>query len=361
MPVSLAERLKDLIQREGAISFHDWMQAALYDRHGGYYQRSDRVRWGREGDYRTSPERSELFAATFARYFVELSDELGDLTIVECGAGDGSFAAGVLSTLKGQSPTIFARTRYVVYDLSNDALDRSRRRLGEFSDRVEFYSDWNLVPINRGIYFANELLDAFPVHRVLKTEHGLAEFYVTVDTSGDFAWSTGPLSSPRLAEFCNAYSLELADGQIIEINITIDDWLAQVAARLEHGYLINVDYGAEAAELYDPVQRPEGTLRGFSRHGFVDDLLAEPGEYDLTTTVNWTQVKATGASLGFQAVEFASQDKFLLKAGLLNQLEYQLSRTESEAEKTALTVGAREMILPGGMASSFQVLVQKRS
>jgi len=185
------------------------------------------------------------------------------------------------------------------------------------------------------------------------------EFYVTVDQGGDFAWATGPLSTPRLAEFCNAY--ELANGQIIDINLAIDDWLAQVAARLEHGYLITVDYGAEAVYLYDPVQRPEGTLRGFSRHGFVDDLLKEPGEYDLTTSVNWTHVKTAAEKLGFQVVEFASQDKFLLKAGLLDQLEYRLGKAESDAEKTALTIGAREMILPGGMASSFQVLVQKRS
>jgi SAM-dependent MidA family methyltransferase len=65
--------------------------------------------------------------------------------------------------------------------------------------------------------------------------------------------------------------------------------------------------------------------------------------------------------MGFEVVEFASQDKFLLKAGLLDQLEYRLSRTKTDAEKTGLSVGAREMILPGGMASSFQVLVQKRS
>lgn len=350
MPVSLAERLKDLIRREGAISFHDWMKAALYDADGGYYQRADRTRWGREGDYRTSPERSELFAATFAHYFAGLSEEL---TIVECGAGNGSFAAGVLSTLRD--------TRYVVYDVSDDALGRSRERLTEFGDRVEFYSDWDGVSVNRGIYFANELLDAFPVHRVLKTVEGLSEFYVTVDTSGDFAWTTGPLSTPRLTEFCNAHSLELANGQVIEINLAIDDWLAQVAAKLEQGYLITVDYGAEAAELYDPVQRPEGTLRGFSRHGFVDDLLAQPGEHDLTTSVNWTQVKTTGERLGFQSIEFASQDKFLLQAGLLDQLEYRLSKAETDAEKTALTIGAREMILPGSMASSFQVLVQKRS
>ena len=349
MPVSLAERLSELIRREGAISFHDWMKAALYDPDGGYYQRSERTRWGREGDYRTSPERSELFAATFAHYFVGLAEEL---TIVECGAGDGSFAFGVLSTLREKNP------RYIVYDVSKDALDRSRERLAEFGDRVEFYSDWNRVSVKRGIYFANELLDAFPVHRVLKTDEGLSEFYVTAQ-GGEFSWTTSPLSTPRLAEFCKGY--ELANGQIIEINLAIDDWLAQVAARLEHGYLITVDYGAEAVDLYDPVERPEGTLRGFSRHGFVDDLLGQPGEYDLTTSVNWTQVKSTGEKMGFQVVEFASQDKFLLKAGLLDQLEYRISKAETDAEKIALTIGAREMILPGGMASSFQVLVQKRS
>ena len=359
MPVSLAERLKDLIPREGAISFHDWMKAALYDPDGGYYQSADRARWGREGDYRTSPERSELFAATFAHYFAGLLDE--DLTIVECGAGNGSFAAGLLSTLREQSPSIFAGTRYIVYDVSDDALSRARERLAQFGDRVEFYSDWDLVSVKHGIVFANELLDAFPIHRVLKTEEGLSEFYVTVDEDGEFGWTTGPLSTPRLTEFCSAHSLELANGQIIEINLAIDDWLTQVAAKLDNGFVITVDYGAEADELYDPIQRPEGTLRGFSRHGFVDDLLAGPGEYDLTTTVNWTQVKTTGERLGFHVVDFASQDKFLLKAGLLDQLEYRLSRVETEAEKTALTIGAREMILPGGMASSFQVLVQKRS
>lgn len=339
------------------------MKAALYDPTSGYYQRSDRERWGRAGDYRTSPELSTLFAATFARYFARLYDELGrpaEWTIVECGAGGGHFAGGVLDTLAQQFPEIWKTTHYIVYDVSDDSLARARKRLVEFGDRVRFVSDWDQISIENGIVFSNELLDAFPVHRVVQTEQGLAELYVGVDANGGFSWSTGALSTPRLAEFCETYSLALTTGQIIEINLEIDEWFARVAGRLANGFVITVDYGAEAGELYDPALRPEGTLRGFSRHGFVDDILAQPGECDITTSVNWTQVKTAGERLGLSVVDFASQDKFLMDAGLLAELEYRLSLTQSEAEKVSLTTGAREMILPGGMASSFQVLVQRR-
>jgi SAM-dependent MidA family methyltransferase len=164
------------------------------------------------------------------------------------------------------------------------------------------------------------------------------------------------LSTPRLAEFSGG----LAQGQIVEINLQVDDWLAEVATKLANGFVITVDYGAESEELYDVALRPNGTLRGFRRHEFVDDVLAHAGECDITASVNWTQVKTVGERLGLRVEEFASQDKFLLQAGLLAELEYRLGVTESEAEKAALTTGAREMILPGGMASSFQVLVQRR-
>ena len=360
MPVSLAERLRESIRREGAITFHDWMKAALYDTQGGYYQRADRMPWGREGDYRTSSERSELFAATFAGYFAQLYDQVESFAIVECGAGDGTFAAGVLHTLQEQFPRAFADTRYVVCELSDDARTRAQQRLREFGERVQFCAGLNSVSASSGIWFANELLDAFPVHRVVQSDEGLSELYVTVAADGSFAWTRGQLSTPRLAEFCSANVPELVNGQIIEINPGLEDWFTQVSTKLEHGFVITVDYGAEAAELYNPALRLQGTLRGFSEHAFVDDLLAQPGNYDLTSSVNWTQVRTIGERLGFEVVDFASQDKFLMNAGLLDRLQYRLSTAETEGEKLSLTTSAREMILPGGMASSFQVLVQKR-
>lgn len=331
------------------------MAAALYDPSFGYYNRSDLQRWGRAADYRTSAERSELFAATFARYFVRVYEELGrpeQWTIVEGGAGEGLFALRVLCELASRHPRVFEATQYCLDEISEDSLRRARVTLAEFQERVSFGSRSVFHPSDPWLYFSNELLDAFPVHRVVKD----GELYVTLDEDNKFVWSVGPFSTPHLAE----YARSLAEGQIIEVNLRVEDWFASVAAGMKQGYVVTVDYGAEEDELYDPVLRPNGTLRAFSQHGFVDDVLSAPGEYDITSSVNWTQVKRVGERLGFQVVEFERQDKFLLGAGLLEELEHRLTRIENVADKLRLTTDAREMILPGSMASSFQVLVQRR-
>jgi SAM-dependent MidA family methyltransferase len=319
------------------------MKAALYDPDGGYYTRSDRQRWGREGDYRTSPERSELFAATCARYFAKLYEELqrpSQWTIVEAGPGAGDFAAGALPALREHYPHVFEATRYVPLDSSAE-LEK-------------------LAPVEAGIFFSNELLDAFPVHRLIRTEEGIAELYVSVDAEEKFVWSMGLLSTPRLLDFCREYAIEFDRGQIVEINLEIDRWLETVATKLKAGYLITVDYGAESFDLYDVALRPQGTLRAFSQHGFVDDVLAQPGDYDITSSINWSQVQAVGERLGFETIAFAPQDRFLIDAGLLDEFQRALNRATTNADKLSLSTGAREMILPGGMGSSFQVLVQKK-
>ena len=328
------------------------MAAALYDPEFGYYNRSDLQRWGREADYRTSAERSELFAATFARYFARLYEELGRparWTIVEGGPGQGWFAQRVLRSLAEEYPHVFEATLYCLEEISEDSTSRARELLAEFGERVCY--KWREM-LDKGIYFSNELLDAFPVHRVVRE----GELHVILDSNNNFTWTTGPFSTPRLAE----PALSLAEGQIIEVNLGVDDWFAGVASKMKQGFVVTVDYGAEEDELYDPLLRPNGTLRAFSKHGFVDEVLSAPGEYDITSSVNWTQVKRTGERLGFETIEFAKQDKFLLSAGLLDELEKRLSRIENQADKLRLTTDAREMILPGGMASSFQVLVQRR-
>ena len=112
--------------------------------------------------------------------------------------------------------------------------------------------------------------------------------------------------------------------------------------------------------MYGAPHRRDGTLRAFRGYAFADDVLAEPGRQDLTASVNWTQVREAGERAGLRTLRFEPQDAFLLRAGLLEQLETESAAARDEAAVARLRLGAREMVLPGGMASHFQVLVQGR-
>ncbi|MCA1634859.1 MAG: SAM-dependent methyltransferase [Acidobacteria bacterium] len=363
-PSTLAARLRERIEREGAITFRDWMEAALYDGRDGYYRRHDLARWGRAGDYRTSPERSVLFASTLARYFAALYEDLGrpqTLHVVEAGGGAGHFAHGLLSALRRDSPHIFDALRYVFDDISPDARARAQSLLAQFGGSVEFrpLAD-NEAPLEAVIVFSNELFDAFPVHRVRVRGGALFEQYVDVDEGGGFVWTEREPSTQQLSAHFARLSIMLSEGQLAEANLDAERWIERLAPLIGAGFVITIDYGDEAANLYGDPRRLGGTLRAFSGHTLSDDVLASPGNQDLTTTVNWTQLREAGARAGLRAVLLERQDRFLLKAGLLEQLERECALAADEAEVARLRLDAREMILPGGMAEHFQVLVQKK-
>ncbi len=365
---ALAERMRDRIRLDGPITFCDWMKDALYDASEGYYCRSDFQRWGREGDYRTSPERSSLFAATFAAYFAGLYDKLGrpsQWTIVEAGGGDGHFAGGVLQTFQNSFPHIFSATQYVIDEVSPHSRSLARERLRPFAGCVEF-RNLDELEIDAGIVFSNELLDAFPVHRVKLDEGRLQEFYVNVRPEGKFDWTLGPLSTTRLNSYFAGSAIQLAEGQVAEVNLELEGWLNKIAKTLRDGFVVTVDYGANAGELYSSGDRSAGssrylgTLRSFRRHQIIDDILTRPGEQDITSTIDWSFVQRVGENVGLEVLEFDRLDKFLVGKGLLEQLEFESQSCKSESERLRLTTAAREMILPGGMATSFQVLVQQK-
>jgi len=360
----LAERLRERSGQESAISFRDWMDAALYDKHEGYYCQRGLEQQGRAGDYRTSPERSTLFAATFARYFVTLFRELGEprtFTIYEAGAGEGRFARGVLSTLRLDYPEVFTNIRYVIDERSADAREKAREHLAIFGDRVEFrrLSDVPALSVE-GIVFSNELLDAFPVHLAVMRCGKLYELCVGLSETGKFQWVEREPTTPRLAAHFKDLNVTLVEGQTAEVNLAASEWIMHAASIVRRGFVITVDYGAESAELYSAPHRHHGTLRAFRRHHFAEDVLDAPGTQDLTTTINWSQIMRDGERAGLRTVTLARQDEFLLRAGLLEQLERMTADAPNEAERAVLRLDAREMILPGGMSESFQVHVQKK-
>jgi len=357
---TLTEWLVDRIRQQGKITFWEWMNWALYHPTFGYYTRTDITRWGREGDYRTSPERTDLFAATFARVFVSLFERMGSpssFRIVEFGAGNGRFATGVLKTLKTDYSSVFDVTHYTIVEINST--NHAVETLAQFADKVEYIPLSELRSNQSCIVFSNELLDAFAVHRVRKVDGQLKEFYVDLGDREQFVWVLDHLSE-EIGFFCEQHLPQLAEGQTVEITPGIEDFFALFESQSITGYFVTVDYGAEGEELYNQPRRFDGTLRAYKAHQFVDDILSEPGAYDITSTIDWGVAKAAGKQNGFVVEEFEQLDKFLMRAGILNELEKRLLTAASDAERASLTTAAREMVLPGGMASSFQVLVQKR-
>jgi len=375
---SLATRLRERIQREGPISFRDWMQAALYDQREGYYCRPDRIRQGRAGDYRTAPETSSLFAVTFTNYFAKLFDDLGapdPFTILEAGAGSGEFAFGVLTTLRSHHPKVFKATRYLIEEMG--PASRIEERLSDFREKISFRSRSSESPVSlslvrdtnqalpdgraddtfTGIIFSNELIDAFPVHRVVMREDRIRELCVGAEAE-KFLWTECDPGAELIA-YLERTDLMLAEGQFAEINLAAEKFVSQAAAALTQGFLITVDYGAEQTELLSDPQRRSGTLRGFQRHQIVEDVLASPGEIDLTSTIDWTQMKTAGEQNQLRTVRHEPLHKFLLAEGLLDELE-RSAGTGTGAVAVQLRTGAREMIMPHGLAASFQVLVQQK-
>jgi SAM-dependent MidA family methyltransferase len=158
-----------------------------------------------------------------------------------------------------------------------------------------------------------------------------------------------------LQQYFERFSLRISEGQIAEVNLAAEDWLREVAGHLTSGFVVLVDYGAEASELFS--ERPEGTLRSIHRHHFVDEFLTAPGAYDITATVNWTHIKDAAERMGFAVLRFQAQSQFLLEAGFVDELELRTEAAADEGERASLRAEAREMILPGGMSDSFQVLV----
>jgi len=365
------------------------MQAALYDETDGYYCRRDRIRQGRAGDYRTAPETSPLFAATFARYFAKVFVELGSparFTIVEMGAGAGDFAHGVLNSLRSVHPEVFSATKYLIEEIGAGSREQIAARLVEFSDRVTFRSatvregqlpdlalpnrptpaglpDWGprgraSDPIT-GIIFSNELIDAFPVHRVIGRSGTLKELGVGLSDSDDFVWTERELSS-RVAEYCERIQLRLAEGQIYEINLEAEDFVRRASSLIERGWLITVDYGATRNDLVNDPNRFRGTLRTFHRHQLGDDPLSHPGEQDLTTTIDWTQMIEAGKQSGFEELTLQSLDQFLLAEGAIEELQKAAATISNQADLFNFNAGARELIMPTGLAAHFHVLIQQK-
>lgn len=371
--LTLERQLIDRVEREGPITFRDFMQAALYDSEHGYYNTA-RVKIGPRGDYYTSGNVHAVFGAILARAFVDLLASLDQssgasedgpgarapFVLVEMGAGTGQLACDVITALRDEHPAAFERLSYVIVERSPAMRALQRRRLSAFGGRVRWSALAEMEPIrNPAIFFSNEIVDAMPVHRVRFTGGGIREAWVTLNREGKLALTYGEPSSPRLAEYLKRTGGELLEGQQVEVGLDAADWLGQVARVLTRGYLVTIDYGDQSAHLWG-ADRRAGTLRSFFRHRITESVLAMPGHQDITASVNFTALIQYGADVGFELVSYERQAAFLMRMGLLERIA-RLERAGGGAiDDMKDRLAMKNFFVPGGVSDNFRVLIQRR-
>lgn len=345
----------------GRITFARFMELALYHPEHGYYLGPER-RPGRGGDFLTAPETHPFFGITIARQIAEMWQRLGrpaDFTIREYGAGVGGLAYDILAGLADTAPELAGSVRYRLIEPNPYRRAEAMAAMAEvgLDEQVTIEqpdADGALAPIT-GVVLANEVADAFPVHRLVwleQPEPGLRERYVTWGADG-FGDEEGELSAAALAADpagrLAAAGVRLADGDAIEISPGAGEWFAGVSGGLEHGYTLVIDYGYEAAELYRG-HRLAGTLRAYARHTVTDDPFQQVGERDLTAHVDFTALRAAGEAAGLTFAGFTTQGAFLASLGLGDLLVRLQAEPGMTAEQyLAAQQAVLHLIDPGGM------------
>lgn len=313
------------------------MELALYCPNFGFYE-IEKDNLGRRGDFYTSVSVGPLFGQMLAFQFVEWLREFdsshathhSSLRLLEAGAHDGKLAKDILTWLREHRSEIFVALEYFIIEPSARRREWQRKTLAEFENQIRCVTEIsdlkNRQPAtgNRQftIIFSNELLDAFPVHRLGWDAKNKIWFEWGVAVDGDaFAWARLPITS-HISHFTSASSSifhlpsspqflnVLPDGFTIEISPAAETWWRDAAENLRCGKLLTFDYGLTAEEFFRP-ERRRGTLRAYHRHRVSDDLLATPGEQDLTAHVNFTAIQSAGESAGLKTDAFVAQSKFL--------------------------------------------------
>src|SRR5438034_11637685 len=273
------ELIRTEIRNCGPQPFDWFMEQVLYHPEHGYYSSGGCV-IGRKGDYFTNVSVGPLFGQLMVAQFAEIWEELGkinDFVIVEQGAYDGQFSRDVLQSLQERRPELFEASRYRIIEPFSILREQQSQTLKPFRDKVEWRS--SVEPFT-GIHFSNELLDAMPVRLIRCNTERL------VDLQGDKILF---IERPRSSMAFNQAAL---------------DWVDSVAANLQRGYVITIDYGRSGNEFQGNVQ-----VRAGHRH--LDSPFEQIGHADITMQVDWTSIARRAEANGLRIAGFTDQHHFL--------------------------------------------------
>lgn len=345
------------------------MDIALYCPEYGFYEKEkDNV--GKNGDFFTSVSVGGLFGELLAFQFAEWLEAAKiagrQLKIVEAGAHDGRLAKDILTWLSERRTDVFEKMEYCLVEPSAWRRAWQEETLKDFENTVRWVPEIATLETklqsSETIIFSNELLDALPIHRFgwdAKAKKWF-EWGVALE-GGRFVWSRMRDAEDQVSRFTSHIPefhklLEvLPDGYVIESSPAAEAWWRAAASVLAHGKLMAIDYGLTDEEQFSP-SRLNGTLRGYHRHQVTDDVLANPGEQDLTAHVNFSAIQKIGEEAGLLTESFYGQPQFLTRV-----MEKIFRQPASFGEwGSRQTRQFQTLTHPEHLGRAFRVLVQSR-
>ncbi|MDR0532509.1 MAG: SAM-dependent methyltransferase [Verrucomicrobiales bacterium] len=360
---TLEQLLVDKIAVSGSIPFSEFMENCLYHPQFGYYSSGRKV-VGRDGDFYTSVSTGELFGRLLADGFYQVWEQLGKperWQIVEQGANRGDLASDVLARLRELDEQAWQAVEYVMVEPfpALRKLQRETLTAKGLADQLRQVSSLAELPEKsvRGVFFSNELPDAFPVRCVKFFDGEWHEMRVVRDANRQvFDWREVPCDEELLALIAE-FDIPALEGYCAEVSPLTARWMGEVASRLAAGLMVTVDYGGLREELYT-AERNAGTLRAYRRHHQESDVLASPGEQDLTAHVNFSQLITNGERHGLRMREYTDQHHYLVGLGQLRFFrEMEQAANDEPALMTRLLRQYKTLMHPVMMGVQFKVLV----
>jgi SAM-dependent MidA family methyltransferase len=395
--------ISERIQRDGPITFAEYMHMALYEPGYGYYM-TGAAKMGWEADYFTSTDVSRLFANCMGRQLFGMWVKLkrpGHFIVLEQGAGRGHLAEGVRSWAQKEVPMFYKVLDYRTEDIrggtdatgkvttdmhyvQGEADNISLRNPNQDDPRVPTQHYTAPVPtrgrgsVNRempSVVLSNELVDAFPVHVVEKRDARLYEVFVDVQQDGSFFEVLDEPSRPELAGYLDTFKIPwrmFEDGWRAEINLDALQWIQRTAGLMGKGFVLTIDYGDKAKALYTAWRR-RGTLLCYYKHQANERPLIHTGKQDITAHVNFSALIAEGRRLGMRLHRFTTQRDWLQGLGIEQELEQRYLNEFADAEYARATDRGQVALLkwrdvrqrvslltdPDGMGD-FKVMILRR-
>jgi SAM-dependent MidA family methyltransferase len=352
----LREKIEAEIRANGPIRFSRYMELCLYDPELGYYSRDTEL-FGKAGDFYTSSDVHAVFGRLLARQLHEVWRALGSperIDLIELGPGRGLFAQDVLDWSEKKFPDFFHALRYVLVERSAALSVRIRTNLIRHleSEKALLTTGWepslhtgSRVPT---IVFANEFFDALPVE-ILSTNGSLR-----IDTRDHRFIETWTSASAEELEFLDRYSIHPEAGERAEVPLAAQQYMKQIAAAINTGFLLIIDYGYTREEQL--AGRHRGTLKAIRRHSVSGSPYEAPGEQDITADLNFTALAAAAEGYGMQVHPLLTQSQFLLGIGEDNQFADAFEECRLPQERAKVALQLKHLVTPAGMGESFHVL-----